>query len=106
MKVIVIEPKEGQIYLHETEGQLRDFQELVGGYIETCAPVELRNMGIQMLCNEEGLLRGLECNLNLFPFFYVGTLVMVGVRGDEFVSLNEKQQMYAMKWLRALAKYQ
>ena len=85
MKVIVIEPKEGQIYLHETEGQLHDFQELVGGYIETCAPVELRYEGIQMLCDEEGLLKDLDANENLFPFFYVGTVVLVGVSGEDFV---------------------
>lgn len=105
MKVIVIEPKEGQYYLHETEGQLHDFQELVGGYIEACAPVELRYEGIQMLVNEEGLLKGLDANENLFPFFFVGTCVLVGVSGEDFVGLTEDQILFATRWLRMLRNY-
>lgn len=102
MEVLVIHPQKGNIHLHSTEGQLHDLQALVGGFIETCAPVELRTMGIEMLCNEEGLLKHLDLNDNLYPFFYVGTVVMLGVQGEKFVSLSEGQQIFAMRWLRKL----
>lgn len=105
MRVLVIGTKQGNIHLHDIEGDLWELQHLVGGFIECCAPVQLREQGIQMLANEEGLLRGLNLNENLDPFFFVGQLVMVGVEGDNFVSLTEKQQVYAMRWLRALADY-
>ena len=102
MRVIVIEPNEGQIHAHDTEGNLHDLQGLVGGYIEAAAPAQLREQGIELLVNEEGLLMMLPVNLNMFPFFFLGTAVMVGVDGGEFTGLTEEQQQYAMKWLREL----
>ena len=102
MRILVIHPKKGNIHLMDTEGQLYQLQSLVGGFIETCAPAELREQGIEMLCNEEGLLRGLDYNENLYPFFFVGNLLMLGVDGDRFTGLSEEQQVFAMKWLRGL----
>lgn len=83
---------------------LRSLQDIVGGFIETCAPLELREQGIELLANEEGLLIHLPYNNNLFPFFFVGTLVAVGVdREDEcFVSLLPEQEAYLKKWLENL----
>ena len=90
MKVYVI-PTKGQPYLKETDGTLEALQNLVDGYIEPAAPVQLRDMGMEMLVNEEGLLRHLPFNENLFPFFYVGTAVLVGVDGESFTSLTIDQ---------------
>lgn len=104
MRILVIHPKKGNIHLHDTEGELYQLQSLVGGLIETCAPVQLREQGIEMLCNEEGLLRGMDYNENMYPFFFVGTLVMLGVEGDHFTGLSEEQQVFAMKWLRNLSE--
>ena len=81
---------------------LRALQELVGGYIEPCAPVQLREQGIELLANEEGLLKGLAPNENLYPFFVVGDLVAVGVVGEEFTSLTVDQAKYLIKWLSEL----
>lgn len=105
MRVLVIGTNQGNIHLHDIEGELWELQNLVGGFIECCAPVQLRRKGIQLLANEEGLLKGLDTNVNLFPFFFVGQLVMVGVADEEFTSLTEEQQAYAMQWLRELAVY-
>lgn len=105
MRVMVIGTHVGDIHLHDIEGDLWELQHLVGGFIECCAPVQLREQGIQMLANEEGLLRGLDVNENLGVFFFVGQLVMVGVEDDKFVSLTEKQQRYIMRWLKALDDY-
>ena len=102
MRVFVIPPKSAP-HPHDTEGLLRDLQHLVGGYIETSAPVQLRQNGITLLCNEEGLLKQLPANQNLFPFFYVGQVVAVGVRGEEFVSLTHNQIEFLKDWLYSLS---
>lgn len=102
MKVIKIGYKLGDVELIEIENDLHELQALVEGYIEPCAPLELRERGIELLANEEGLLAGLENNHNLFPYFFVGTLVMVGVQGDELVSLTDEQISFAREWLKLL----
>lgn len=82
---------------------LRALQGLVGGYIETCAPAGLRAQGIELLANEEGLLQGLEPNFNLYPFFYVGQLVAVGIGDEDFVSLTAEQITFIMGWIEGLS---
>lgn len=101
MRVYII-PAQAMHHAHDTEGALHDLQALVGGYIEPCAPVELRQRGIELLANMEGLLRQLPVNINMFPFFFVGTLVAVGVSGEDFVSLTPYQESYLKKWLENL----
>lgn len=83
---------------------LEKLQDLVGGYIEPSTPVQLRERGIELLANEEGLLQGLNLNDNLYPFFIVGQVVAVGVSEDDFVGLNAEQQKYLSEWLGALKK--
>ena len=102
MRVIVIRTKLGNIQRRDTSGLLYDLQWLVDGFIEPCAPVQLREQGIELLCNEEGLLRHLPANENLFPFFYVGTVVAIGVGEDEFVGLTEEQEAFVLEWLSGL----
>ena len=83
---------------------LRALQEMVGGYIEPCAPVELKHRHIELLANEEGLLTRLPANENLFPYFYVGTLVAVGIGKEDFCSLTRYQIEFLKDWLRGLMK--
>ena len=101
MRVYLI-PHNGTPRPHDCGNGLYDLQHLVDGYIEPCAPAQLREFGIELLCNEEGLLKGLPCNENLYPFFFVGNLVAVGVGEDEFVSLTPKQEMFLRSWLTML----
>ncbi len=101
MRVYII-PAQKLPYAKDIEGQLYDLQYYVDGFIETCAPAELKAKGIELLCNEEGLLRQLPVNINMFPFFFVGPLVAVGVSGDRFVSLTPDQEAYIKKWLESL----
>ena len=100
MKVIRIGTKAGDFEVMEIDGTLESLQEMVDGYIEPCAPASLREKGIEMLCNEEGLLKGLEPNQNLYPFFYVGTCVMVATGAEEFLSLSDQQIDYILTWLK------
>lgn len=81
---------------------LEFLQECVGGYIEPCAPVELKERGIELLANEEGLLSGLEPNRNLFPFFLVGNVIAVGVDGEDFTGLTDYQRRFMEGWVKAL----
>lgn len=102
MTVIKINVKRYDTEYLEIDGSLESFQKLVGGYIEPCAPVQLREQGIELLANEEGLLKGLAPNENLYPFFLVGDLVAVGVAEDEFTSLTVDQIKYLVRWLSEL----
>lgn len=62
------------------ENTLDTFQRLVGGYIETVT------LGADwtVICNEEGRLEGLPYNLELCGVDFVGTIVLVGVKGENF----------------------
>lgn len=73
--------------------ELHDLQQIVGGHIECCSYLHpiLRQNGIEMLVNEEGLLKLLPINENIDHFFYVGDVAFVGVRGTELVGLTEDQ---------------
>ena len=82
---------------------LHGLQALVDGYIEICTPYVLKCLHIEILCNEEGLLKNLEPNINVCPYFLAGPLVAVGCDGEEFVSLNEDQIEARTFWLAELA---
>lgn len=105
MKVIKIDTEVADLEVMEVSGELHELQELVGGYIEPGAPVELREKGIELLVDEEGLLKGLEPNPNIYPFFFVGPCVLVGVSGEDFVSLTDEQIIFALRWLKDLARF-
>lgn len=63
--------------------ELREYQRCVGGYVEAVG----LDGGAVLLCNEEGKLRGLPHNVTLpGGEEIVGTAVIVGVDGDEFVN--------------------
>ena len=63
--------------------ELREYQRRVGGYVEAVG----LDGGAVLLCNEEGKLRGMPHNVTLpGGEEIVGTAVIVGMDGDEFVS--------------------
>ena len=64
---------------------LHTLQELVGGYIETFTIFQ----DVTIVCNEEGRLRGMDYNCELFGIDFVGPVLIVGVKGDEFCDLDE-----------------
>ena len=102
MRVIVLEKTRGVVYPMDIDNDLKSMQEIVGGYIE-CAPVpQLNEMGIALVVNEEGVLLGLPINENLLPFFFAGPVFMVGVKGDEFVSLTGEQLIFIRDWLQRM----
>ena len=68
----------------EVENSLEALQAEVGGYIETftCASDAC------LVMNEEGRLLGLPCNFYWGPHCFCGTVLLVGVKGDEFGDLQ------------------
>lgn len=65
---------------------LKALQKNVGGYIETVT-VEI---GVAVICNEEGRLLGLPHNCYINGIEFVGEIIMCGVNGDEFDDLPFK----------------
>ena len=101
MRVYVIGTKAGAHHPHFTSGELVDLQLLVGGFIEPVYLPEFTQYGIIFLANEEGLLAGLDCNVNLFPYFLVGTIVALSSKGEEFTGLDAGQEEFLKEWLKA-----
>ena len=102
MRAVIVGDRQGDLQVRDIPGDLRNLQHLVGGYIECCAPAQLRAKGIEMLADEEGLLTGKPFNANLWPFFFVGDIVLVGVSGEDFVGLTDSQVDYINEWFKGL----
>ena len=67
------------------ENTLEALQQAVGGYIETVSFCE----DALVICNEEGLLMGLPYNCDFLGISFVGSILIVGVDGDEMCSLDD-----------------
>lgn len=92
MKVIIKEPGQRPRET-EIENSLSALQQAVGGYIETVTLAE----DCCIICNEEGRLQGLPYNLTFCGVSFVGTILFVGVAGDEFADLSEQQVEILLK---------
>lgn len=64
----------------EIENTLAALQAEVGGYIET---VTIARDAV-IICNEEGRILGLPDNGRVCSVDFVGTVLIVGIKGDEF----------------------
>ena len=103
--VIALPAGGGAVLLHCYPGDgigLKDLQKIVDGPIE-CVAAALsewwsgeEGVGLCLIVNEEGKLRGLPVNENataLSVLLYdqlVGNAVLVGIRGEEMIGLEEK----------------
>lgn len=83
-KIRVLRKKPGkQPEFIEIENELAALQHEVGGYIETVTIAS----NLTIVCNEEGKIHGLPYNCTMFGGTFVGTILLVGVRGDTFKSV-------------------
>ena len=80
IKCIIKRPDEKYGHVTNISPRLENLQKTVEGYIETVPAVG----GAIILCNEEGKLRGLENNMPYEKDYLVGTIIVVGTKGDEF----------------------
>ncbi len=81
--VVIKEPGKAPRVEPQFENELEAFQAAVGGYIETVTVAT----DLVIICNEEGRLQGLPWNCTAFGVDFVGTIVVAGVKGEEFASL-------------------
>ena len=85
IRAIIKRPDEKWGHATNISPSLKNLQKTVDGYIET---VKLAD-GVVLICNEEGKLKGLEPNFRIgeepFAETIVGTVAVVGAKGDEFV---------------------
>ena len=69
----------------EVENTLKALQREVSGYIET---VTIASDAV-INCNEEGRILGLPDNCRVRGVDFVGTVLIVGTKGDEFCDVPE-----------------
>ena len=69
----------------EVENTLKALQAEVGGYIE----VITLPYGAAIICNEEGRILGLPDNCRVRGVDFVGTVLIVGTKGDELCDVPE-----------------
>lgn len=80
ISVIVKHPDEPVGHVETVSNTLEMFQFLVNGPIEVVTMFE----DLAVICNEEGKLRDLPYNCTVLGEDLVGTIVLVGIDGDEF----------------------
>ena len=68
----------------EVENTLKALQAEVGGCIETVSIAD-----VVIICNEEGRLCGLPYNCRFVGVDFVGTMLIVGTKDDEFCDVPE-----------------
>ena len=93
--VVVKEPGQPPRVEPLFDNTLEAFQQAVGGYIET---VTLAT-DLIIICNEEGRLLDLPFNIELCGVGFVGTILAVGAKGDEFASLKASSVPFLLKCL-------
>lgn len=86
MRVIAKAPNEAPIIL-EMKNTLEELQEAVGGHIETVSIAS----DACIICNGEGRLKGMTFNCKLLGIEFVGPVLIVGVKGDEFTDLYKPE---------------
>jgi hypothetical protein len=88
MKAILITLNEQNII--EIENKLEALQGAVDGYIET---VSLIPEKVDMIVNEEGLIKGMELNpiaSAIAGTYIVGNALIVGVDGEDFCDVPDE----------------
>lgn len=82
--VVIKRPGEAAYVEPLFENTLEAFRKEVGGDIESFRIAS----DCTIICNGEGKLRGLPYNLTVCGEHLVGTVIAVGVKGEEFASIH------------------
>ena len=94
--VVIKEPGQAPRVEPLFDNTLEAFQKAVDGYIETVTVAK----DLVIICNEEGRLRGLPFNVELFGVGFVGTVIVAGVKGEEFASLKSVHVPHILRLLQ------
>lgn len=95
--VVIKEPGKEPYVEPLFDNTLEAFQNAVGGYIETVTFAS----DACLICNEEGLIRNLPPNFTTLGHTFRGTVIAVGVKGDEFASLKAAFVPHIMAMMRS-----
>ena len=95
IKVIKKEPGKAPEEV-EIGRDLESLQAAVGGYIEA---VQFAR-GVDCICIEEGRLLGLPYNCSFYGTHFCGTVLIVGVKGQEFASIPDLAKKAVMDLLK------
>ena len=92
IRAIIKRPDEEFGHVTNISDTLKNLQNIVEGYIETVSFGDFT-----VICNEEGLIQGLDYNCEVKGFSFVGNIIVVGTDGDEFsdcpLSLKEWKEL-------------
>lgn len=80
MRVLIRQPGDESFRTILVPNKLGLLQDLVDGPIETVTIAT----DCCLICNEEGRIRGLEHNCYFCGIGFVGTILVVGIDGEEF----------------------
>lgn len=101
MRVVVINTAPGAYSARDIENSLGAIAAIVGDDVVPSTLAQLLNEGLELMTGRKGLLSGSEPNANLYPFFYVGTVVVVG---DKPEGITDGQLAFLYKWLAGLTE--
>ena len=82
--VCIKEPDKEAVIEPLFDNTLESFQKAVGGYIETLTI----SKDLVLIVNEEGRIHNLPFNTSVLGAPLYGTILAVGIRGDEFSSVK------------------
>ena len=98
IKVIIKRPDEQYGHMTWISDSLENLQRTVEGYIETLTIAS----DCVIICNEEGVLKGLPYNCEIAGIDLVGTIILAGVDGDEFcdfpLTFQEYKEVFFGAW--------
>ena len=83
VRVIIKRPDEHYGHVCNISTTLENLQKTVGGYIETITFEDF-----VIIVNEEGKIQGLEPNMLIGMDMLVGTIIVIGTKGEEFSDLD------------------
>ena len=95
MQVVRKDPGKPPV-ITQVKNTLEALQQAVGGPIATVTIA----LDAVIICNEEGWLRDLPFNFRFYGINFVGTILVVGVDGEEFFSLSDEGARTIARWLR------
>lgn len=101
IRVIIKRPDEKYGHVAWISNTLENLQKTVDGYIETVTIAT----DAAIVCNEEGKLRNLEPNMTILGEPFVGTIIFVGVKGEEFTDFPLNFEAYKALFFRPEKQY-
>lgn len=91
MRIVVAKPQE-DAYIRDVEGELKEYQELVGGYVQAVS-VQIGDDMFSLYCNEEAHYQNLPFNRTIDRFNFHGTIVFLNPTSEEGLSKEKANKI-------------